>query len=303
MQTSSKGVAKLEHDEAVVLKAYRCPAGIWTIGAGLTAGSGVVRPQAGMTITRAEATRLLQLALRQNYEPRVKRAMTGAKQHEFDAGVSFDYNTGAIHRASWVARWKERNWAATRTAMLAWNKGGGRVLPGLTRRREGEYRLLHHGDYGHGVRMPGGYHGLARVVVDLSTEELLAARAAFRKLGYEIGDDVRGFQEAAIRDFQRDHDLTVDGIVGRATLSALQRVLDSRHKAGTAAVPVAAGGAETGTDTVAGAVDLPGAELAGPILLALGALWLAWLAWQYRDTLAAAINPYLPRLARKLWSF
>ncbi|WP_333827727.1 glycoside hydrolase family protein [Pararhodobacter sp.] len=300
MQTSSKGVTKLEHDEGVVLKAYRCPAGVWTIGAGLTAGSGVVRPHAGMVITHAEATRLLQQALRQNYEPRVKRAMTGAKQHEFDAGVSFDYNTGAIHRATWVVRWRDKA-SGVREAMLAWNKGGGKVLPGLTRRREGEYRLLAHGEYGTLAQWQQA-PGVARIVIDLSSDELAAARDALKSLGYAVGDNSAGFAEAAIRDFQRDHDLTVDGIVGRATLSALQRVIDSRRKAASAAVPAAAGGAETGTDAIASAADLPGVALVGPVLLGLGAIWLAWLAWQYRDTLAAAINPYLPRLARKLWS-
>ena len=301
MQTSSRGVEFLERHEGVVLKAYRCPAGIWTIGAGLTAGSGVVRPHAGMVISRSEATRLLQKALRQNYEPRTRQAMPGAKQHEFDAGTSFDFNTGAIHRASWVKRWIARDWDATRAALMAWNKGGGRVLPGLTRRREEEYRLLAHRDYGLAPQRPQP-PGLARVVIALDDPELAAAREALAGLGYAVGDDRTGFAEAAIREFQRDHDLRVDGIVGRATLSQLQRIIDSRRKAAGAAVPVAAGGAEAGTDTVAGNVDLPGAELAGPILLGLGALWLAWLAWQYRDALAAAINPYLPRLARKLWS-
>lgn len=167
-QTSSKGVAFLERHEGVVLKAYRCPAGVWTIGPGLTAGSGVVRPKAGMTITRAEATHLLQLALRQNYEPGVKRVMPGARQHEFDAGVSFHFNTGAIGRASWVRRWIERDWNATRAAMRAWNKGGGKVLPGLTRRREEEFRLLEHGDYGQGVRMPGGHARSLRDAASLS---------------------------------------------------------------------------------------------------------------------------------------
>lgn len=42
-----------------MLTAYRCPAGKWTIGAGLTAASGVVTPRAGMTITRAKASWLL----------------------------------------------------------------------------------------------------------------------------------------------------------------------------------------------------------------------------------------------------
>ena len=62
MQTSQRGIAFLERHEGVVLRAYRCPAGHWTIGAGLTAASGVVTPKPGMVITRKEATRLLAVA-------------------------------------------------------------------------------------------------------------------------------------------------------------------------------------------------------------------------------------------------
>lgn len=300
MQTSSRGIDFLERHEGVVLKAYRCPAGVWTIGAGLTAGSGVVRPAAGMKISAAEATRLLQMALRRNYEPRTASAMPGAAQHEFDAGVSFDFNTGAIHRASWVTRWIEQNWDGVRAALLAWNRGGGRVLPGLTRRREEEYRLLAHGDYGLGVRFPGGHDGLARLVVDLSPDEMEEARAAFYTLGYAVGEGVGGFSESAIRQFQEDHDLTVDGIVGRATLSALQRVMDSRRKAAAPVATTTVGGADSATQ-VSTELD-PALAWLGPALLALGLLWGLWLAWRYRDTIAAAIKPYAPGLARKLWS-
>lgn len=47
MQTTSedKGIPFLEAHEGVALTAYRCPAGKWTIGAGLTAASGVVEPR------------------------------------------------------------------------------------------------------------------------------------------------------------------------------------------------------------------------------------------------------------------
>lgn len=299
MQTSAQGVAFLERHEGVVLKAYRCPAGVWTIGAGLTAGSGVVKPHAGMAITSAEATRLLQLALRRNYEPRTAHAMPKAKQHEFDAGVSFDFNTGAIHRASWVTRWRSKA-GGVREALLLWNKGGGRVLPGLTRRREEEYRLLAHGDYGKGVHAPGGLQGIARLVVDLSRAEIEAARTAFQTLGYAVGSDFAGFAEAAIRDFQRDHDLTVDGIVGRATLSTLQRIMDSRAKAKTPAAAATAGGAETALD-IGGEID-PALSWLGPVVLSLAVIWGMWLAWSYRDAIAAAIAPRFPKLARKLWS-
>lgn len=296
--TSPDGLDFLERHEGVVLKAYRCPAGVWTVGAGLTAASGVVKPHAGMVITREEGQRLLGLALRRNYEPRTARAMPHAAQHEFDAGVSFDFNTGAIHRASWVARWRE-NADGVRAGLLAWNKGGGRVLPGLTRRREEEYRLLAHGDYGRGVAIPP-MPGVARMVVDLSAEEMSAARAAFIKLGYDVGAARDGFDRQAIRAFQRDHDLTVDGIVGRATLSQLQRVIDSRAKATAPAAATAAGGADTATQ-VSAELD-PALAWVGPALVAAGLIWGLWLAWQYRDTIAAAINRYAPRLARKLWS-
>lgn len=298
MQTSAQGVAFLERHEGVVLKAYRCPAGVWTIGAGLTAGSGVVTPRAGMVITNAEATRLLQLALRRNFEPRTVRAMPGARQHEFDAGVSFDFNTGAIHRASWVRLWRDKA-SGVRAALLLWNKGGGRVLPGLTRRREEEYQLLAHGDYGRGAPLSPS-PGLARMVVELDWDEMEAARAAFQSLGYGVGADITGFDVLAIRAFQRDHDLTVDGIVGRATLSALQRVMDSRAKARAPVAAASAGGAETALD-MGGEID-PALSWLGPVILCAALIWGLWLAWQYRDTIASAIAPRFPRLARKLWS-
>ena len=121
MQTTSedKGIPFLKAHEGGVLTAYRCPAGKWTIGAGLTAATGVITPRAGMTITRAEASRLLKLALARNYEPAVRQALGSVSQHAFDGAVSFHFNTGAIGRASWVRRVQdsrlERSEVAART--------------------------------------------------------------------------------------------------------------------------------------------------------------------------------------------
>lgn len=299
MQTSAQGVVFLERHEGVVLKAYRDVVGVWTIGAGLTAVSGVVKPRAGMVISRAEATSLLQKALRQNYEPAVKHAMPGAKQHEFDAGVSFHFNTGGIGRASWVRYWIERNWTLVQRTLGQWNKGGGRVLPGLTRRRAEEFELLRHRDYGTGAaRVEGPL--LAAMVVDLDRAELDAARAGFKALGYNVGDSDRGFELLAIRAFQRDHDLTVDGIVGRATLSTLQRMLDARAKAKQPAAAAALGGTETTVQ--AGAEIDPALAWVGPAVLVGAALFALWLAWRYRDAIAAKLAPRFPTLARYLWS-
>jgi len=285
-----------------VLRAYRCPAGVWTIGAGLTSASGVVKVKPGMVITRAEARRLLQEALRRNYEPRVKHQMPGAKQHEFDAGVLFDYNTGAIHRASWVKLWlKKAGRAAIWGKFAAWNKGGGKVLPGLVKRREREFAILMDGVYP-GAAMhvgdikPRRKDPLAVWGVQMSEEERAAALAAFARLGYAT--DGQTIAASVVQEFQRRHGLTDDAIIGRATLSTLQRRLD----ASTAAVPAAAAPVVASTGTASGAFDLSGLAWADQAALAGSALFAAWVIWRYRDVIAAKVEARLPRVARILRS-
>lgn len=304
MQTSAEGLAFLERHEGVVLKAYRDVVGIWTIGAGLTAASGVVKPVAGMTISEAEASRLLGEALRRNYEPAVARTMPGARQHEFDAGVSFHFNTGAIGRASWVRKWIARDWPATRIALLLWNKGGGRVLPGLTRRREEEFALLKDATYGfhRPARVqPPAPTGWAKVVAPVTVVQMPAIRAGLAGLGYPVGDTRDEIAAEAVRAFQRDHGLTADGIIGRATASTLQRVLDARAKAKVPAAIAALGAAEAvPSDGLEALASIP---FAGEAAIVLAALRAAWLAFGYRDTLAPALDPHLPRVAALLRSF
>lgn len=309
MQTSAQGIAALELEEGVVLRAYRDAVGVWTIGAGLTAASGVITPKAGMVISGAEATTLLQRALREKYEPTVEVAMSVTsdasvarpKQHEFDAGVSFHWNTGAIRKATWVAAWKAR---ASRhdifTRLAAWNKGGGRVLPGLVARRKREAEMLLDGVYRRPQPVDPAPKQIARWGVALSGAEIDAVREGFRQLGYWPGMVPNGVDLAAARKFQADHGLTVDGIIGRATLSTLQRRLDAAAKAVPAlgAPVVAATASATGSmDTLTG---LPGSDA---VLLASALIYAARVAWTYRDAVAAKINTQLPRAAAFLRSF
>ncbi len=303
MRISEAGIAMLEAEEGVVLRAYRCPAGVWTIGAGLTAASGVVKPGPGMVITPDAAKDLLAKALERNYEPAVDRAMWPGRpvQHEFDAGVMFHFNTGAIGRASWVKAWIADNAAAARKGLAAWNKGGGKVLPGLVKRREREADLLLQGVYAPVKAAPATATAprWARIALPLSAEEFLAARAALASLGYAVGSDAIRIPAQAVEAFQRDHDLTVDGILGRATLSTLQRRIDARRKTAVAAPAVVM----TGAGDSSGFTDaLAGVPWAGAALLGLVLIWAAWLAFQYRDVIAAAVQRPLPRLARFLRS-
>lgn len=295
MQTSDQGIAFLEREEGVVLKAYRDVAGVWTIGAGLTAASGVVTPRARMVITRDEAEKLLSLALSRNYEPAVRRVMTDADQQDFDGAVSFHFNTGAIGRASWVPAWRRNDWDGVRKGLLKWVKGGGKVLPALQHRREREYRLMRDGDYGTVAGPARKGMKVAELTLALSDPEIHAMRRAFATLGYDPGEAIWPVSRAAVMAFQGDHGLTVDGIVGRATLTTLQRRLNARRSTAAASTTTAAGGAEVATGGPGDLTAIP--DVAGWIVLGLGALWLAWLAWSYRDALAAKISRRAPHLA------
>lgn len=299
MQTSDKGIAFLESFEGVVTRAYRDAAGVWTIGAGLTKASGVVRPKAGMQITRAQARELLQKALTQNYEPAVRKAMPGADQAAFDGGVSFHYNTGAIGRASWVTRWRAGDQRGTRAALALWNKAGGKVLKGLVRRREAEADLILRGDYGAAASSSTDtISAFARFVPERGRDDREATRMALHELGYKTGARKGRVLLEAVRHFQEDHGLVVDGLIGKATLATLQRAEDGRKK-----LPLASGITAITAAPVALSETFQLTDLPLWLVVAIPAAWLALVAFRYRDIIAARISPLAPRIATWLRSF
>lgn len=293
MTTSREGRKFLERHEGVVLRAYRDVAGVWTIGAGLTAASGVIAPKAGMVLTADQAADLLGKALARNYEPAVRAVMPAADQQEFDGALSFHFNTGAIARASWVKAWRNSDWEGVRAGLLKWVRGGGKVLPALRARREAECRVMRRGDYGQPVAASRNVL-TASLGVPMSDDEVKALRAALKSLGYPPGDRWPAAL-AAVTAFQAAQGLTVDGIIGKATLSAVQRRLNARTAAAAPAAAGVAGGADA---THSGALP----DVIGWLVLAGAMLWLAWTAWQYRDVIAAKINSRLPRAAAYLRS-
>lgn len=124
--------------EGCELSAYRCPAGIWTIGYGSTGPH--VRP--GMVITRQRAEALLQDDLAR-FEAAVDNAAPRASQDQFDAMVAFAFNVGITEftKSTLLRKHKAGDFAGARAEFARWNKAGGKVLPGLTRRRAAEAAL------------------------------------------------------------------------------------------------------------------------------------------------------------------
>lgn len=72
-------------------------------------------------------------------------SLARTSQAQFDALVSFHYNTGAIYRATLTARHRAGDYAGAAKEFARWNRAGGRVLAGLTRRRAAEAKLYSSG--------------------------------------------------------------------------------------------------------------------------------------------------------------
>lgn len=137
MKTSQRGINLIKQFEGVRLTAYKCPAGVYTIGYGHTRG--VTR---GMKITEEEASAFLTADLL-NSERAVERynSVYHWNQNEFDALVSFTFNCGATNLRS-LLRNGQRNRSQIAATLPLYRKAGGKVLKGLERRRTAEKALF-----------------------------------------------------------------------------------------------------------------------------------------------------------------
>lgn len=144
MQTSDKGIALIKQFEGCKLTAYQDSVGVSTIGYGWTQPVDGKPIRAGMTIKQETAERLLKTGL-VRYESDVSRLVkVGMTQGQFDALVSFTYNLGArsLSTSTLLRKLNTGDYAGAADEFLRWNKAGGKVLNGLTRRREAERALF-----------------------------------------------------------------------------------------------------------------------------------------------------------------
>lgn len=144
MQTSDKGIALIKQFEGCKLLAYQDSVGVWTIGYGWTQPVDGKPIRAGMSINQETAERLLKTGL-VSYENDVSRLVkVRLAQWQFDALVSFTYNLGArsLSTSTLLRKLNAGDYAGAADEFLRWNKAGGKVLNGLTRRREAERALF-----------------------------------------------------------------------------------------------------------------------------------------------------------------
>ncbi|HEB4090223.1 TPA: lysozyme [Enterobacter cloacae] len=144
MQTSDRGIALIKEFEGCRLTAYQDSVGVWTIGYGWTQPVDGKPIRAGMTIKQETAERLLKTGM-VSYESDVSRLVkVGLTHGQFDALVSFTYNLGArsLSTSTLLRKLNAGDYAGAADEFLRWNKAGGKVLNGLTRRREAERALF-----------------------------------------------------------------------------------------------------------------------------------------------------------------
>lgn len=143
LRTSADGLSVIKTFEGLRLSAYKCPAGIMTIGYGHTNAAGDPTVTAGLVISREDAERILRNDLVQ-YENAVNRYVKAElSQCQFDALVSFTYNVGvgAFAKSTLVKKIDAGKLDEVPAEFMKWTKGGGRELPGLVRRRRAEAKL------------------------------------------------------------------------------------------------------------------------------------------------------------------
>lgn len=136
MNIGNKGLELIKSFEGCRLTAYKCPAGVWTIGWGHTKNV-----YEGMTITQEQADNMLREDVKY-YADAVDRynSRFNFTQEEFDALTSFTYNCGVGSLQAVMSCCNTKQEIAEECKL--YNKGGGVVLAGLVRRREEEYKLF-----------------------------------------------------------------------------------------------------------------------------------------------------------------
>ncbi len=166
MKLSKAGEDLMHRYEGFRNKPYLCPAHIWTIGYGHVLYQEQIKlpmvrvpdkhtpmirkeyplsPEDSRVWSKEEINELFRKDV-EHFERGVLRLVPGvvSRQGSFDALVSISYNFGLgnLQRSTIRMRANRGDWEGAADAFRVWTKGGGKVLPGLVKRREAEIALF-----------------------------------------------------------------------------------------------------------------------------------------------------------------
>lgn len=221
MKISKKGLELIKSFESCQLTAYKAvpTEKYYTIGWGHN-GADV---KAGMVISSAQADAYLAVDIAR-FEKAVNDTGLNLNQNQFDALISFAYNCGAGNLKKLC---EDRTLPQIADKLLAYNKAGGKVLAGLTRRRQAERNLF----------LSGGANTVLQdnpnrnpypeptknVRLNTRGNDARWVQVALGRKGYKlVVDGICGEKTiAALKDFQSKNNLVVDGICGEKTRKML----------------------------------------------------------------------------------
>lgn len=140
---SQVGLNLIKEFEGLRLKAYDDGVGVWTIGYGTIKYPNGIRVKKGDVCTEAQATEYMKNDLSTFINAINKLVKVNLTQNQFDALVSFTYNLGETNfsNSTLLKKINNNDFIGASKEFAKWNKAGGKVMNGLTRRREAE-RLL-----------------------------------------------------------------------------------------------------------------------------------------------------------------
>jgi len=142
----NRGIAIIRKYEGLKLQAYICPSGLPTIGFGATFYENGTRVQMGDKISRDRADQLLMFQVKLFADDVRRTVKSNINENQRGALVSFCFNVGgAAFAKSTLARKVNANPSdpTIRNEFMRWTRGGGKVLPGLVKRREEEANLYY----------------------------------------------------------------------------------------------------------------------------------------------------------------
>jgi lysozyme len=232
-RTNDEGFKLLTTFEGCKLHAYDDGRGVMTLGYGHT--HGVVE---GMTITQAQAEQFFHEDLEQ-FESYVEEAVqVDLNDDQFSALVCFCFNVGpgteGFGGSTLLQKLNTGDYQGAAEQFPRWNKVDGNPWLGLTRRRLAEQALFlsqpwhsfltYEGDGTEGIQTAAS-RTLKLTTPMMQGEDVRQVQQALLKAGLSVGDGADGFfgkaTDTAVKQFQQQKGLTVDGVVGDQTLQAL----------------------------------------------------------------------------------
>ncbi len=165
MKTSDAGIHLMHHFEGYRNRPYKCSAKIWTVGwghamygdqlrlpnvrtekyTGMIRDDYQLKPEDNRVWSKEELVEIFKNDL-ETFERGVLRLVPGVvgRQGSFDAlvSISFNFGLGNLQRSTIRMKANRGDWEGAADAFRAWTKGGGKVLPGLVKRREAEIALF-----------------------------------------------------------------------------------------------------------------------------------------------------------------